>query len=167
MLIQTVILDFPILTFVLHRCTCPDGYTGPTCAEDVNECLLDTGASSNICNNGICRNLPGSFECFCRPGYSGSLCNHEFDECLSNPCLVSSFPRPPSFDISNTLTSPSCFQHGSCTNLVNNYRCDCLLGFNGEQQPTAIRKYLYPQNHSEACTNSPSHNPQDPHCKTQ
>ena len=25
-------------------------------------------------------------------------------------------------------------QHGNCTNLVNNYRCDCLLGFEGEQQ---------------------------------
>ena len=94
--------NFPILTLILDRCTCPEGYTGATCAEDVDECL-----QANICNNGICRNLEGSFECFCRPGYSGSLCNHEFDECLSNPCLVSPFP-PLSSAISNTLTSFLC-----------------------------------------------------------
>ena len=99
------ILDLLILTLILYRCTCLDGYTGATCAEDVDECLQN----SNICNNGICRNLEGSFECFCRPGYSGSLCNHEFDECLSNPCLVSPFPHPPLFIlIFPTRSLPSC-----------------------------------------------------------
>lgn len=40
------------------KCNCVTGYTGPTCAFDVNECDL----IPNLCKNGgTCQNIPGSY----------------------------------------------------------------------------------------------------------
>ena len=63
-------------------------------------------------------------------------------------------------------------QHGNCTNLVNNYRCDCLLGFDGEQQQQQPNGILYPHTHADsgfvfwrlAQTNNSFHNPQNSRC---
>ena len=45
-------------------CQCPDAFTGPTCDEDVNECI-----TTQPCRNYVaCRNTYGSYECECLPG---------------------------------------------------------------------------------------------------
>ena len=78
-------------------------FTGDTC-EDVDEC-----EESEICNNGICVNSPGSYDCFCRPGFGGQNCDYNFNECLSDPC-----------------------QHGgTCTDEVNDFKCNCPPGYEG------------------------------------
>lgn len=49
-------------------CTCKTGWTGRTCADDVNECLV----SPNICGDILktCQNTPGSYTCSCISGYT-------------------------------------------------------------------------------------------------
>jgi hypothetical protein len=48
-------------------CACPPGFTGPTCALDVNECL------NNPCPGTLdCINTPGSFLCTCAAGCDDS-----------------------------------------------------------------------------------------------
>lgn len=50
-------------------CTCPNGFTGERCADDINEC------NNNPCAvTGQCRNTRGSFRCDCDAGYAGTLC---------------------------------------------------------------------------------------------
>lgn len=58
-------------------CMCVDGYTGNTCAEDIDEC------SSNPCvNSGECENLINSYQCKCLNGFNGVNCEEDIDECL-------------------------------------------------------------------------------------
>ena len=51
-------------------CTCPPGYTGKDCSQEINECL-----SEPCMNGGFCKDLVDDFECKCLPGYSGKHCN--------------------------------------------------------------------------------------------
>ncbi|CAH1240004.1 SVEP1 [Branchiostoma lanceolatum] len=47
------------------NCSCPGGWTGKTCDEDINECHeKPCGPKPNRCQNG-----PGSFACLCAHGY--------------------------------------------------------------------------------------------------
>lgn len=49
-------------------CKCR-GYSGPTCENDIDECL------NHPCDNGAtCANEPGSFRCICPPNLTGSNC---------------------------------------------------------------------------------------------
>ena len=51
-----------------------------------------------------------SYNCICRPGYVGKHCEIDNDDCASGPCQHS----------------------GVCTDLVDNYSCDCQnTGFRG------------------------------------
>merc|ERR1712183_774235 len=64
-----------------HVCLCKEGFTGRTCATDVNEC------NENPCENeSQCTNKYGSYECRCLPGYSGKNCEVEVNECEFNYC---------------------------------------------------------------------------------
>lgn len=66
-------------------CTCPAGFTGPTCAQLVDFCAL------NPCAHGICRSIGTSYRCLCVPGedlaglrsYSSCVCPlHSLQLCL-------------------------------------------------------------------------------------
>uniref|UniRef100_A0A673LM11 Neurogenic locus notch homolog protein 1 n=1 Tax=Sinocyclocheilus rhinocerous TaxID=307959 RepID=A0A673LM11_9TELE len=64
-------------------CTCPLGYVGPSCDQDVDECSL----GANPCEHaGKCINTKGSFQCKCLRGYLGARCELDINECMSNPC---------------------------------------------------------------------------------
>lgn len=45
-------------------CICPEGFEGPICENDIDECEK----TPNICVHGICVNQPGTFKCYCEPG---------------------------------------------------------------------------------------------------
>merc|ERR1719205_405156 len=54
-------------------CSCPAGFTGQFCENDVDECRATSGAP--VCmNGGQCVNTPGSFQCRCPAGFSGRRC---------------------------------------------------------------------------------------------
>ncbi|KAL0963262.1 hypothetical protein UPYG_G00351840 [Umbra pygmaea] len=74
---------------------------------DINECSLDP----DICPNGWCENLRGSFRCICNAGYdsdnTGRLCV-DIDECIVNRLLC---------------------DNGLCRNIPGSYSCFCPTGF--------------------------------------
>uniref|UniRef100_A0A673LH75 Neurogenic locus notch homolog protein 1 n=1 Tax=Sinocyclocheilus rhinocerous TaxID=307959 RepID=A0A673LH75_9TELE len=110
-------------------CTCPLGYVGPSCDQDVDECSLAITIEyvnckclkgvfcpllgANPCEHaGKCINTKGSFQCKCLRGYLGGVfCQINTDECTSMPCL----------------------NNGKCIDKINNYQCECPTGFSGSQ----------------------------------
>ena len=63
------------------------------CGVDINECALDP----DICPNGICENLRGTYKCICNSGYevdsSGKNCVgktfHLFSKTFHASCILS------------------------------------------------------------------------------
>lgn len=85
-----------------YQCQCAEGFQGPICTEDVDECA----ASKTPCVYGKCVNLPGSyrfvllscetlsdllylfvlFRCACNQGYAGKNCDQIYVPCDPSPC---------------------------------------------------------------------------------
>lgn len=103
-------LKSPLLT---HRCTCPHGWTGLDCGEDVKEC------SSSPCLNGAhCMesDIPGEFSCTCPPFFTGPLCEQHYDPCdlRHNPCLHNSACRAQSDGTALCVCSVGEIQQPNC-----------------------------------------------------
>ncbi|KAL5010333.1 hypothetical protein ScPMuIL_012638 [Solemya velum] len=87
-------------------CFCREGWTGPNCTTNVDEC------SSQIspCSNSECIDLMGSYKCICNPGYRSKLGSlHEcedIDECAE--------------------FTDGCTQR--CHNVDGNFSCECSYG---------------------------------------
>lgn len=65
------------------QCKCLQGYEGPRCEMDVNECM------SNPCHNdATCLDQIGGFHCICMPGKSIHLHFTEQDRVELNACVV-------------------------------------------------------------------------------
>ncbi|KAL1420962.1 hypothetical protein MTO96_004329 [Rhipicephalus appendiculatus] len=75
--------------------------------EDINECWV----YPDICPNGACENLKGSYRCICNPGYqvdsTGKICE-DIDECKVNLMLC---------------------ENGLCRNTPGSYQCTCPTGY--------------------------------------
>ncbi|GBP73354.1 Neurogenic locus Notch protein [Eumeta japonica] len=68
-----------------YSCSCPPGFTGSRCTEDVVEC--SSGSGNGPCHHGRCFNTHGSYTCVCEPGYTGRDCDAEYVPCEPSPCL--------------------------------------------------------------------------------
>ena len=82
-------------------------------------------------------------------GYTGELCEAEINECDSQPCLF----------------------NGTCTDLINNFRCACAEGFMGSQCEAVVRSCVLdnPCGQHAVCVEKPagqSHPPTHPHTHT-
>ncbi|XP_044019722.1 protein crumbs isoform X2 [Aphidius gifuensis] len=90
-----------------YTCNCHNtGYVGPDCSDDINEC---EEGGEQICGNGICINLPGTFKCNCDDGYCGANCQ------LVDPCR-----------------EDSCANGGTCTcDQSGGYICHCHPDYTG------------------------------------
>ncbi|XP_032070485.1 fibrillin-2 [Thamnophis elegans] len=113
---------------------------------DINECALDP----DICSNGVCENLRGSYRCNCNSGYesdvSGQNCV-DIDECFVNRLLCDNglcrntpgsyscvCPKGYIFssetdtceDINECESSPCV--NGACRNNLGSFICECLSG---------------------------------------
>ncbi|XP_064901783.1 fibrillin-2 [Columba livia] len=86
---------------------CSSGIGITVDGRDINECALDP----DICSNGICENLRGSYRCNCNSGYepspSGRNCV-DIDECSVNGLLC---------------------DNGLCRNTPGSYTCTCPKGY--------------------------------------
>ena len=89
-----------------YSCECTTGWSGTNCDIDIDECTNNTDGCSQICTNNN-----GGFTCSCNDGYKlnedGKTCEN-INDCSPNPCA-----------------------HGTCTDLVDNYSCECLNGWKG------------------------------------
>nr|XP_046245043.1 protocadherin Fat 4 [Scatophagus argus] len=107
---DVAVLESTAVIFVSPRkevfnCTCPVGFTGTLCEDDINECEV------NPCENqGTCVNTPGGFYCHCQSGFSGIFCSTDVDECLKLKCQ----------------------NGGTCTPTKDGTHCQCVSGFEGE-----------------------------------
>uniref|UniRef100_A0A8D1TIW8 Fibrillin 3 n=1 Tax=Sus scrofa TaxID=9823 RepID=A0A8D1TIW8_PIG len=125
---------------------CSSGLGITTDGRDINECALNP----DICANGMCENLRGSYRCICNLGYEVGVAGKEcqdVDECALNSLLCDngrcrnspgsyscSCPQGFSFrqdtetceDIDECLSNPCV--NGVCRNLAGSYACECAPG---------------------------------------
>ncbi|KAH8322862.1 hypothetical protein KR059_009186 [Drosophila kikkawai] len=96
------------------QCECTAAWQGPTCEEDVNECITLAGTDLAGClNNGQCINTPGGYRCVCRNGFSGAHCRLRQNSCLGSG------------------SKELCGEHGTCiqTGSAAGYVCVCDQGW--------------------------------------
>ena len=98
---------------------------------DIGECT-----SAPCQNNGTCIDEINRFMCICADGFSGNVC--ETSEILltkGNQNFLIIFVSYT--DIDDCLPSP-CENGGTCTDLVDDFSCDCAAGFTGGTCETSI-----------------------------
>ncbi|XP_068954093.1 fibrillin-1 isoform X2 [Petaurus breviceps papuanus] len=90
-----------------YQALCSSGPGMTSGGSDINECALDP----DICPNGICENLRGTYKCICNSGYevdaSGKNCV-DINECALNTLLC---------------------DNGQCRNTPGSFTCTCPKGF--------------------------------------
>uniref|UniRef100_A0A8C3GR19 Fibrillin-1 n=1 Tax=Cairina moschata TaxID=8855 RepID=A0A8C3GR19_CAIMO len=91
---------------------------------DINECALDP----DICSNGICENLRGSYRCNCNSGYepdpSGRNCVGTWEN-RPTPTSLHVFPFW-IIDINECESSPCV--NAACRNNLGSFNCECSPG---------------------------------------
>lgn len=102
-------------------CTCAAGYSGTTCATNIDDCRTTDGG--NPCENGgTCTDGVAAYSCSCVAGFTGKNCETNVNECAANPCA-----------------------HGTCTDGANTYTCTCTTGYQGANcDSCAADYYSYP-----------------------
>lgn len=93
---------------------------------DINECI----EKPNICQNGECKNLQGSFQCICHVGYLLTSTRDnciDIDECQRHPSICNNGTKLISIQI--TCHKLDAIFIGSCINMVGQYKCHCNPGF--------------------------------------
>ncbi|XP_040269935.1 fibrillin-1 [Bufo bufo] len=97
----------PAKTSDEYQALCSSGPGMTSVGTDINECALDP----DICPNGICENLRGTYKCICNSGYdvdnTGKNCI-DIDECALNRLLC---------------------DNGQCRNTPGSFSCTCLNGY--------------------------------------
>ncbi|GAA48434.1 hypothetical protein CLF_101604 [Clonorchis sinensis] len=148
--------------------TCPSGWTGLNCDEDVDECSI--GHRSPCEHDGVCMNTPGDFVCRCREGFTGARCEIEILECATSPCLnggscvegIGNYQCicPPGFEGDNCehevneCAHTPCQNGGQCEDRIGSYLCHCLHGWTGphcEERLTTCADF--PCQNSAVCVN--------------
>ncbi|XP_072538089.1 protein crumbs homolog 2b isoform X2 [Salminus brasiliensis] len=128
---------------VNYTCQCAEGFGGPDCTLDINECESSpcTGVQSH------CVDEVNGYSCYCPSGYSGDDCQTHVRDCSNDPCFNNATcvwaPTgyecrcAPGFqgshceqDIDECLSQP-CQNGAICQDSINVYQCFCVPGFQG------------------------------------
>ncbi|XP_078391727.1 cubilin [Cetorhinus maximus] len=102
-------------------CLCPNNWKGPTCSDDINECLTYAGTPLACQNGATCVNTKGSYSCTCTPEWYGPHCTSKYDDCQGS--------------------SQALCEHGTCIDSERvqpnqpKYQCLCDVGWT--QAPTS------------------------------
>lgn len=54
---------------LLHRCSCPSGFEGPTCGVNTDDCVKHACVNGGVCVDGV-----GNYTCQCPLQYTGKHC---------------------------------------------------------------------------------------------
>uniref|UniRef100_F6ZCP2 Fibrillin 1 n=1 Tax=Ornithorhynchus anatinus TaxID=9258 RepID=F6ZCP2_ORNAN len=114
-----------------YQALCSSGPGMTSEGSDINECALDP----DICANGSCENLRGSYKCVCNSGYevdvTGKACI-DIDECALNTLLCDNGlcrNTPGSFSCSCPKDVDECESNpcvnGVCKNTLGSFVCEC------------------------------------------
>ncbi|CAJ0935107.1 unnamed protein product [Ranitomeya imitator] len=127
------------------RCSCAEGFDGPTCAVNRDECKYSDCENGGTCVDGI-----NMYTCQCTPQYTGEYCEQLLDFCSAelNPChpdskCITTAEGPkcecaPGYIGENcSLNYDDCKDHrcqnnAQCVDEVNGYSCQCTEGFSGQ-----------------------------------
>ena len=97
------------------NCTCPVGFTGPTCSTNIDDCAVNPCKNGGNCTDGV-----NSHTCSCPAGYHGANCENEVT-CADSPCQQTG-----SICRNTTTTYPSCTTQcaSSISACMNNADCN-------------------------------------------
>ncbi|UMM39588.1 hypothetical protein L5515_016577 [Caenorhabditis briggsae] len=128
-----------------RKCTCPIGFTGENCEENVNDCkYVDCG------KNGYCLDGIDDAKCICNNGFSGEHCEHANDECEGTEChnggkcvkngekVTCKCEKQWMGDYCNVTMTESCKDSpcqnfGQCMQKTDSsFECNCMDGYSGQ-----------------------------------
>ena len=98
---------------VCSNMTCPLGYTGIICEEDIDECEPNPCRHNATCaESGTNPSVePGEYTCSCPTGYTGIICDEDINECI--------------------LGLDDCVGAAICLNTLGSFTCECPVGLDG------------------------------------
>ncbi|KAF5270123.1 hypothetical protein FQA39_LY08535 [Lamprigera yunnana] len=105
------------------KCACPNGYTGPNCERDLDECATN---SHRCTDASVCVNMIGWYYCECKAGYHSSVIDNNLGTLCQdvNECEDQIHTCHPSAECMNSNGGYWC----SCpTNKGNECRLSCMF----------------------------------------
>ncbi|XP_073818440.1 protein serrate-like [Musca autumnalis] len=147
------------------QCVCLDGWGGPTCAINFDDCV-------GQCQNGAtCMDLVNDYHCACPTGFTGRHCEIDIDECANSPCrnggecvdMIGKFNcicplgySGPLCEAANDYCSPSPCLVGHCINTAGSYYCHCPPGRTGKHCEQMLPLYNQSLCNGKPCSENSS-----------
>ncbi|XP_028409640.1 uncharacterized protein LOC114532356 isoform X1 [Dendronephthya gigantea] len=124
------------------NCTCPLGFSGDVCDQEIDDCKNDSCLNGGQCIDGF-----NTFYCVCNSFYTGEKCEKNIDDCALSSCSAGAVcidglgnftcQCPSGFagefcqlEIDECASLP-CQHDGRCVDEVNSYTCYCRQGYSG------------------------------------
>ncbi|KAI4882658.1 hypothetical protein NFI96_001503 [Prochilodus magdalenae] len=140
-----------------YKKLCPHGPGYATDGTDIDECKV----IPDVCMNGRCINIMGSYKCHCNSGYTASITGIacvDLDECVMSPkpcnfickntegSYVCSCPRGYTLQEDgrtckdeNECSTPGTCGSASCYNTLGSFKCACPSGYSFEQHSSSCQ----------------------------